>query len=131
MFDRITFFIKYRIIQQIKFYFQRKIRGYSDDEVWNLDNAIIKFTLPRLKHLRKHTHGYPIDFYIEARADDPNMSEEAMLEWRKILDKMIYAMELKVKDEYWYPSNPTVKMDEAAVQEGMELFFEHFNSLWD
>lgn len=131
MFDRIVFFIKYRVIQQIKFYFQRKIRGFSDDECWDLDNSIIRFTLPRLKHLRKNTHGYPIDFYIEARADDPAMNAEAKLQWNKILDKMIYAMELKLKDEYWYPSSPTAKMDTEAVQEGMELFFEHFDSLWD
>ena len=131
MFDRIKFFVEYQVIQQIKFYFQRKFRGFSDDEVWDLDNAIIRYTLPRLKHLRKHNHGFPIDFYIEARADEAAMTEEGMLKWNKTIDKMIYAMELILKDEYWYTSSPTWEMDTEAVKEGMELFHQYFQALWD
>lgn len=33
---------------------QRLIRGYSDSDCWNLPQAIAKFTLPRIKHLRKN-----------------------------------------------------------------------------
>ena len=34
--------------------FQRLIRGYSDSDCWNLPQAIAKFILPRIKHLRKN-----------------------------------------------------------------------------
>ena len=33
---------------------QRLIRGYSDSDCWNLPQAIAKFILPRIKHLRKN-----------------------------------------------------------------------------
>ena len=36
--------------------FQRLIRGYSDSDCWNLPQAIAKFILPRIKHLRKNYH---------------------------------------------------------------------------
>ena len=35
---------------------QRLIRGYSDSDCWNLPQAIAKFILPRIKHLRKNYH---------------------------------------------------------------------------
>ena len=34
--------------------FQRLIRGYSDSDCWNLPQAIARFILPRIKHLRKN-----------------------------------------------------------------------------
>jgi hypothetical protein len=36
--------------------FQRLIRGYSDSDCWNLPQAIAKFILPRIKHLRQNYH---------------------------------------------------------------------------
>ena len=33
---------------------QRLIRGYSDSDCWNLPQAIARFILPRIKHLRKN-----------------------------------------------------------------------------
>jgi len=35
---------------------QRLIRGYSDSDCWNLPQAIAKFILPRIKHLRQNYH---------------------------------------------------------------------------
>ena len=35
---------------------QRLIRGYSDSDCWNLPQAIAKFMLPRIKHLRQNYH---------------------------------------------------------------------------
>lgn len=34
--------------------FQKLTRGYSDSDCWNLPQAIAKFILPRIKHLRKN-----------------------------------------------------------------------------
>ncbi len=35
---------------------QKLIRGYSDSDCWNLPQAIAKFMLPRIKHLRQNYH---------------------------------------------------------------------------
>ena len=36
--------------------FQKLTRGFSDSDCWNLPQAIAKFILPRIKHLRKNYH---------------------------------------------------------------------------
>ena len=124
MLQRVKFYIEYNIILQVKFFFQRMFRGYSDDEVWDLDNAILRFTLPRLKKLRKITQSFPCNFIEEN-------TEEGWDKWKVMLDKMIHAIELKLKDEYWFMDNEHRETDEAAVIEGMALFHEYFDALWD
>jgi hypothetical protein len=124
MLQQVKFYIEYNIILQVKFFFQRLFRGYSDDEVWDLDNAILRFTLPRLKALRKITQSYPCTF-------EEGNTEEGWDRWKVMLDKMIHAIELKLKDEYWYVESATVDKDTAKVEEGMSLFHEYFDALWD
>lgn len=124
MLQRVKFYIEYNIILQVKFFFQRMFRGYSDDEVWDLDNAILRFTLPRLKKLRETTQSFPCNFIEEN-------TEEGWDKWKVMLDKMIHAIELKLKDEYWYVESATVDKDTAEVEEGMSLFHEYFDALWD
>lgn len=34
--------------RKLKFLWQKLTRGYSDDEIWNLDVTLVKFLLPRL-----------------------------------------------------------------------------------
>ena len=41
---------------ELKNKLQTLIRGYSDSDCWNLPQAIAKFILPRIKHLRKNYH---------------------------------------------------------------------------
>ena len=61
--------------------FQRLIRGYSDSDCWNLPQAIARFILPRIKHLRKNynslanrNHLITIDGkVIPYKADEKNL----------------------------------------------------------
>jgi len=61
--------------------FQRLIRGYSDSDCWNLPQAIARFILPRIKHLRKNynslanrNHLITIDGkVIQYKADQKNL----------------------------------------------------------
>lgn len=87
-----------------KFKKQRKRRGFDDTELWSLDYAIIKFTLPRLKAFRKSHCGYPGDLTAKL--------------WNEILDKMIYGLE-------HYENYNDEKRDE-----GLDFFFEYFVHLW-
>lgn len=128
MFHRIKSFIEYSIIAQTRYFFQRVFRGYSDDEVWDLDNAILRFTLPRLKALRATTHSFPGEFYDD-KCNDLGASGGA--KWDAILDKMIRAMELKLRDDYWYVDSPNRESETAEVAEGLALFGLYFEALWD
>lgn len=105
---------------QIKWYFQKKFRGYADIEVWGLDIAIAKFVLPRLRALRRlPPMGHPIELTYE--------------EWLEILDKMIYAMEFIVRDENGQMGREEYCSQEnhGKVKEGLELLGKYFMDLWD
>lgn len=99
---------------------QRLERGFDDSELWSLDSTITSFILPRLKRFKEITCGYPSD-----------ISEQ---EWNDKLEKMITAFE--------YLENEDLGLDdtksgidrwaarEKVINEGLELFIKHYNSLW-
>jgi hypothetical protein len=75
MFYRIKDFFKY-LPKKIKWFFQRGIRGYSDNDVYELDYWFLKVIIPMLKQLEKSNISYPANLTME--------------EWHKILNKMIF-----------------------------------------
>jgi hypothetical protein len=134
-------------MNKIKWFFQKLIRGYSDCDLWNLHDIIIKFILPRLKAFRNmKRYGYPSDL-------------KNGKEWNIILDKIIWSLEnyddLSVFDKYSkkeieelkkkYKEDSTEFMlesigkynkektekNEKRFNEGWELFNKHFFGLWD
>lgn len=56
---RLFDFIK-NIPKEIKWFFQRGFRGYSDKDVWNIDKWFLNIIIPMLKQLKKRKNGYPI-----------------------------------------------------------------------
>jgi len=99
------------MIRKIKFLLQKIFRGFSDDETWNLDDTISKFVLPRLKRFKEINNGYPHGMTWK--------------QWNSKLNKMIKAFELIIEDNYMMPKSKCKKVDE-----GLDLFREHFRALW-
>lgn len=79
----------------------------------NLDCTICEFVLPLLVEFRATNTGYPA-----------SMTEE---EWNTVLDKMIRAMELNLKD-----GNGDILTDEEelAINEGFGWFGKYLRNLW-
>lgn len=75
IFYRIKDFIK-NLPRNIKWFFQRGIRGYADCDVWDIDYWFLNTIIPMLKQFNKTKHGYPGNITAE--------------EWDKIIDKMIF-----------------------------------------
>ena len=88
-----------------------KKHGWDPSETWNLDVTIAHFILPRLKYLRKNTHGYPA-----------NLTEKS---WDKILKQMIKAFKLITSDDD-FTVHSTKKLDK-----GLQLFAKYYRGLWD
>jgi hypothetical protein len=84
---------------------QLKTYGFAYDETWGLDQVILEFALPRLKHFRKVVCNYPYGLTMES--------------WTAIIDKMIEGIEIYLEDSW----------DERS-KEGMDLFFKYFHHLW-
>jgi hypothetical protein len=104
---------KDRFKRAVRFWWQRRTRGFDDAELWNLDFTFCEFIIPRLKAFRSRVCSYPV----------PAGSLE---EWEKILDKMIFALELWVNRNGWVKDE-----DKEKYEEGKDLFFKYFFTLWD
>ena len=50
-----------KILSWLRSKYQKVRRGYSDDELWNLDATIAEWIVPRLKTFKEKNCGYPID----------------------------------------------------------------------
>lgn len=108
---------------KLKWYLKQKwqklTRGYSDEELWNLDSTICKWILPRLKSFKKQTIGYPHDF---------NDIEE----WKETIQKMIDAFEIYSTDDLpdYAFSTSSIEEEGKRMKEGFELFSKYFRNLW-
>lgn len=102
------------IKRSIKYWFQRRFRGFSDDKTWSLDHTVAEFTLPRLKRFKEVQNGYPAD-----------LTEE---QWDDIIDKMILAFENVIK-EFNFDEEDGIK-EAKEIEEGMILFGKYFRQLW-
>ena len=98
---------------KLKQKWQKLTRGYSDEELWNLDNTICKWLLPRLKAFKEKTIGYP-----------PTLNSPK--EWDDILEKIILALELYNSDLL----NNSERAKSEQIKEGFELLSKYFRNLW-
>ncbi len=141
---------------ELKAFYQRRVRGFDDSELWSLDHTILEFILPRLKRFReKARHGWPgpesifgvSSEYVESLSEETraNLDQCSIDEWNRMLDKMIRAIQLQI--EYggiFIKDNPEYKDGdtdletyvnapelEAEYKEGWALFIEWFHALWD
>lgn len=103
--------------RSIRFWWQRRTRGWDDSETWNLDTSFEEWILPRLKRYRELYCGYP--------------SYTTEQEWQLIVDKMILAFQLRkdLRDDWSIEleRDPDIQQ---AIAEGLDLFREHYFALW-
>lgn len=107
---------KWRLMKRrLRFWGQRRMRGWDDSETWSLDVPIANFILPRLIRFREIRGGRPCD-----------MTEK---KWDAILGKMIDAFTLvadpKTSDEWRWSEEQT-----ETVNTGLRLFGKYFGHLW-
>ena len=93
---------------------QRLERGFDVSETWSFDATISKFIYPRMKVFLEDTKRLGI------HPADLNSVDE----WVDIIEKMIKGFELLTLDR--------IKTDDEnkIIEEALDLFREHFHSLW-
>lgn len=100
--------------RSVRYFIQRRTRGFDGSELWTLDYTIAKFAVPRLKAFQDGKHSYPADMTPE--------------EWSECIGHMIYALEICVRE-----GDEVIGIDDAdwdRVNRGLELFGTRFRDLW-
>lgn len=152
-FHRIKKFLT-NIPKQIKFFYQRGKRGYSDQDVWSMDWWFFSVVIPMLKQLRDTKQGYPskfktpeewdreldtmIHYFIEATeegcSEKNEYEEQYNKRWWDSFDKkgMAYVIDdSELRDKYLQRSYEIDEYREDMKNKGFEMFSKYFWNLWD
>lgn len=100
--------------------------GFFFEECWNLDMTLAALILPRLIHFRDNHSGTP-SCLLEYDEFDHIKEEDGFKKWNEILDKMIWAFYLYISMDFLY----WTEEQKQQIDEGLKLFAEYFQSLWD
>lgn len=83
------------IIRNIKYWFQRRIKGWSDDETWNLDYEFMKWINSRFKKYKEKAIG-TVD--LKYHKFKYKRKEYTQLQ---LIDRVIELTDEILTDEYW------------------------------
>lgn len=115
-------------LRALKWRLQKVKRGWSDRELWNLDDTVSKWIVPRLKAFRAETIGCPPDMEF--------------IDWQLEISEMIFGFEFD--GPAWYeknvfpvkdPNEKNAKLREYKhlckhAEDGRILFAKRFDNLW-
>lgn len=106
----------------------KKKHGFEMSDVWDLDNNIAHYILPRLVYFKRTTHGHP---WIDE--DNCATSEEADKLWSKRLESMIISFYLIITKSEWETSleREFAMANFEAIDFGLQVFAKYFQHLWD
>lgn len=131
IYDKIKVLIDRSIIKylrRVKWFFQKVFLGYSNADLWSLDYHLSKIILPRLIAFKKMNRmGVPGDLCVEPQEDKD--FKESQKQWEIILDSMIEAFTLIVKDEF--KDYKDLQEQTKKIETGLNNFASHFRGLWD
>jgi len=140
--------------RRLRWFWQRRTRGFDDLELWNLHYSFTDFILPRLKAFRElGLMGCPVLEGYEFNGNHDGMHDE----WKEILDKMVnafYYMKIDMEDMHYPPSKMMKKEDGTiyfkhypgynydeyttemkrrwdVIEEGLKLFGKYYQGIWD
>lgn len=107
-----------------------------------MDHTLALIILPMLKQFKLLNNGVPGDFSVTNHdqfvfdfIDKDSEMDEAVYQWEKAIDKMIWSFEQLSRDDWphyepppGYPGDTKAYM--ADVQNGLDLFSKHYMALW-
>lgn len=102
---------------------QRAVRGYSDDQLWNLNSALATLTVAGVKAMREWAHSYPAEF-----AEPPHGDGTGWETWDGILARIEEGFQAWLDEDGWFHDKPEA---EAKFNDAMGLYAHWFGALWD
>lgn len=109
------------IPNEIKYFVQRGMRGYSDRDTWSIDYYLSSWMPRALRSIAKTGMSYP-------GVGEVNTPKK----WAEIIKKMEKGFEASNKLGDWKYSNPEeLKKLQQTQKDGLKLFCKYFDALWD
>ena len=109
----INWFSPKRWCRRIKFFWQRRTRGFDDSETWDLDDTFLKWFLPRFERFNELNNGYPED-----RGSFENWKNE-------INQRIIQLKAILDGDNNWYTEGY-----EKEIDDFLNWFKDNIRHLW-
>jgi len=124
---------------RIRMFFQKLIRDYTDEEMWNFHYWLTSTIRPHFKHfvkyIKEHGCGCPGQLCVDENGDNANV-EEGVKKWHAILDKIEIAFDLMWEqdngtDIWRKKTHEQMVEDDKKIQEGLSLFAKYYQNFWD
>ena len=107
--------------RELKYFVQRGLYGYSDSDWWGLDYYLSQWMPSALRRFKRKGHLYP--GYGLANT---------YKKWGEILEKMAQGFEASEKiGGYAYKGTTRLQKLQKQQKEGLKLFIQYFDNLWD
>ena len=112
------------IIRNIKYWFQRRIRGWSDDETWNLNYEFILWLNSRFKKYREQAIKMVDLEYYKFEYKDKIYTQ------LQIIDRIIELTDYIINNDYYEMMWSDIEHLEAMKNEIFDLFKMSFGAMW-
>ena len=112
------------IIRNIKYWFQRRIRGWSDDETWNLNYEFILWLNSRFKKYREQAIKIVNLEYYKFEYKDKIYTQ------LQVIDRIIELTDYIINNDYYEMMWSDVEHLEAMKNEIFDLFKMSFGAMW-
>ena len=98
--------------------------GFSYNDIWDLDKAIVMFILPRIAYFREHCTTYPAKV---TKDGSPVLNEEEAVEkWHQILDAICEGLHCYLETDFKKSEEKQEKWKTAK-----SYLFDYFEALWN
>ena len=112
------------IIRNIKYWFQRRTRGWSDDEVWNLNYEFILWLNSRFKKYKEQaTKMVDLEYYKFEYKDK-------IYTQLQVIDRIIELTDYIIDNNYYEMMWSDIEHLEAMKNEIFDLFKISFSTMW-
>lgn len=112
------------IIRNIKYWFQRRTRGWSDDETWNLNYEFILWLNSRFKKYREQAIKIVNLEYYKFEYKDKIYTQ------LQVIDRIIELTDYIINNDYYEMMWSDVEHLEAMKNEIFDLFKMSFGAMW-
>ena len=112
------------IIRNIKYWFQRRTRGWSDDETWNLNYEFILWLNSRFKKYKEQaTKMVDLEYYKFEYKDK-------IYTQLQVIDRIIELTDYIIDNNYYEMMWSDIEHLEAMKNEIFDLFKISFSAMW-